>query len=154
MSKPRQLESADALLGAAPLVTRWLERALAPLTVNQFLVLRALAREPLEAGELARRAGVTAAAISQLIATLESDRLVERAALADRRRWTIRPTTRGLRLLEDASGSARALLAPLLAELLKPEQEHLGQALQRIEAILAGRPPPPRPERPRPPHRR
>ena len=85
---PRHAEPADALIGAAPLITRWLERVLAPLTLNQFLVLRALAREPVEAGELARRAGVTAAAMSQLVASLEADGLVAP-------RPTPRPTSLG-----------------------------------------------------------
>jgi DNA-binding MarR family transcriptional regulator len=135
-------------------VTRWLERALAPLTLSQFLVLRALAREPLEAGELARRAGVSAPAMSQLVASLEAERLVERVARADRRRWEIKPTSRGLELLEQASTTARVSLTPILGELPKPEQEQLGRALQRIEAVLAGTPPPSRPARRPPKHLR
>ncbi len=137
-------------------MTRWLERVLAPLTLGQFLALRALARESLEAGELARRAGVTAAAMSQLVASLEAGGLVERAALEDRRRWAIRPTDTGRRVLADATASARAALSPVVGRLPKPEQHSVQRALQEIEAALAGTPPPPRPgprRPPGPPHR-
>ena len=75
--KPDQTKSAAAaLLGAAPLITRWMERLLAQhdpaLTASQYLALRAIAEEQLTAAELAHRAGVSGPAVSQLLAGLAS----------------------------------------------------------------------------------
>jgi DNA-binding MarR family transcriptional regulator len=76
MPPPRRskTEAAEALAAAAPLATRWIERLLAqhdpPLTVTQYLALRAIASERISATELARRAGVSGPAVSQLLAGL------------------------------------------------------------------------------------
>ncbi|HEY7073892.1 MAG TPA: hypothetical protein VH418_00920, partial [Solirubrobacteraceae bacterium] len=64
MPRPRKpANPAEALVGVAPLAARWIERLLAsgepPLTLAQYLALRAIASEPLAAAELARRAGVS-----------------------------------------------------------------------------------------------
>jgi hypothetical protein len=57
-----QADAADALLAVAPLVSRWIERLLAghdpPLTLAQYLALRAIERDGVGGTELARRAGV------------------------------------------------------------------------------------------------
>ena len=75
-------EAAEALAAAAPLATRWIERLLAqhdpPLTVTQYLALRAIVRERISATELARRAGVSGPAVSQLLAGLADAGLIER----------------------------------------------------------------------------
>ena len=67
-------DPADALIGVAPLVSRWMERLRArhdpPLRLGQYLALRAIERESLGASELARRTGVSGPAVSQLIAGL------------------------------------------------------------------------------------
>jgi hypothetical protein len=67
-------DAAAALAHAAPLVSRWIERLLAghepPLTVPQYLVLQSVAEGDIVGSELARRAGVSPAAISQLLDTL------------------------------------------------------------------------------------
>src|SRR2546429_2640570 len=84
MSKSRrvQTEAAEALAAVAPLATRWIERLLAvhepPLTVSQYLTLRAIAREQVSGSELARRAGVSGPPVSQLLARLDDPGLVER----------------------------------------------------------------------------
>ena len=65
MPRPRrdQTDAAEALVAVAPLATRWIERLLAahepPLTVPQYLALRAIAHEDISGTELARRAGVS-----------------------------------------------------------------------------------------------
>src|SRR5439155_21470526 len=96
-SKP---DAADALVAAAPLASRWIQRLLAthtpPLTVVQYLALRAIAAEPVAAVELARRTGVSGPAVSQLVAELEGTGLVERApAQSDRRRLDLDLTSAG-----------------------------------------------------------
>ena len=64
----------------APLVSRWIERLLAghdpPLTVAQYLALQAIAEGEVVGAELARRAAVSPAAVSQLLATLEESGLL------------------------------------------------------------------------------
>ena len=58
MPAPRRSSSdaAEALVAVAPLVSRWIERLLAghqpPLTVAQFLALRAVAAEDVSGSEL------------------------------------------------------------------------------------------------------
>src|SRR5206468_826506 len=101
---------------------------------------------------LARQAGVSAAAVSQLVAGLESSGLVVReAAGADRRRLELRLTPRGASVLASAETALRERLAALLADLPPPEAEALARSLQRVEALLTGEPPPRRPPPPRPP---
>src|SRR5919201_4200663 len=88
--KAKDRQAAEALAAAAPLATRWIERLLArhepPLTVTQYLALRAIAREGISGTELARRAGVSGPAVSQLLSGLADAGLIERRALADDRR--------------------------------------------------------------------
>src|SRR5438067_13811289 len=92
MPPPRRgrAEAAEALAAAAPLATRWMERLLArqdpPLTVTQYLALRAIARERASTTALARRAGVSEPAASQLLSGLVEAQLVERPGVAERRR--------------------------------------------------------------------
>jgi DNA-binding MarR family transcriptional regulator len=152
----RTHDAADALVAVGPLVSRWIERLLAgndpPLTVAQFLALRAIEAEHLSASELARRTAVSGPAVSQLLASLVDGGLIERSELAeDRRRHALKLTAVGKQVL----ASARALLgqrfARLLAELPPPEAEALARALPQVEAQLSGAPPPRRPPPPRPP---
>src|SRR3954452_542518 len=86
----QRTQAAEALAAAAPLATRWMERLLAqhdpPLTVPQYLALRAIAREGVSGTELARRAGVSGPAMSQLLAGLADGGLVERKVVERDRR--------------------------------------------------------------------
>ena len=136
-----------------------MERLLAshdpPLTVAQYLALRAIGAEPLSAAELARRTGVSGPAVSQLVSALESAGLVSRGApLTDPRTRELALEPAGKRLLQ----SATALLGNRLEELLdlpRPEADALMRSLERVDAALTGtapprRPPPPKPPRPRP----
>ena len=88
--RPRTRNTADTLAAVAPLVTRWMERVLAghdpPLTLGQYLGLRAIAAGTESAADLARAAGVSEAAVSQLMAAFERAGTVERTAAGDDRR--------------------------------------------------------------------
>src|SRR5947199_7319450 len=88
---PNGRQAAEKLVRTAPLVSRWIERLLAahdpPLTVAQYLALQAIADGEIVGAELARRAAVSPAAVSQLLAGLEEGALLTRARLeGDRRR--------------------------------------------------------------------
>jgi DNA-binding MarR family transcriptional regulator len=158
MPAPRrvQTEAAEALVAVAPLASRWIERLLAghdpALTVAQFLALRAIGGEGASGSELARRAGVSGPAVSQLLAGLVDGGLLERhELLEDRRRHTLALSVRGRRALSSAQALLRERLSSLLAELPRPEADALARALPRVEAALSGAPPPRRPPPPRPP---
>lgn len=158
MPRPRQPSNpAEALVAVAPLAARWIERLLAssdpPLTPAQFLALRAIAAEPLAATELARRAGVSGAAVSQLVAALEREGWVERSPeREDRRRHLLALTPAGFETFQSATRLVYDRLGELLAELPRREAQELTRLLARVEQVLGGSPPPRRP--PPPPHRR
>jgi DNA-binding MarR family transcriptional regulator len=149
-------EAADALVAIAPLGHRWIERLLAghqpPLTVTQFLAIRAIGSEQVSGSELARRAGVSGPAVSQLLSGLADAKLLKRRELpGDRRRQTLTLTTAGQRTLSSAQALLRERLTPMLAELPRPEVDALTRALPHLEAALSGAPPPRRPRPPGPP---
>lgn len=161
--RPHTREAGAALAAAAPLATRWIERVLAahhpPLTVTQYLALRAIHESPLAAAELARRTGVSGPAVSQLVSALVDAGLVERQpSEADRRTSALALTTAGARALRSASSLVAERLAELLSDLPKPEADALTRLLERVEAALSGAPPPrrphPHPPPPPPPRRR
>ncbi len=154
-------EAGAALAAAAPLAARWVERVLAahtpPLSVSQYLALRAIAAQPLSGSELARRAGVSGPAVSQLVAALESAGLVERRQTgADRRSHQLALSRGGERTLRSATELVGERLAELLVDLPRPEADALTRLLERVDEALSGsapprRPaPPPRPPKPRP----
>jgi DNA-binding MarR family transcriptional regulator len=158
MPRPRRPkpDAVEALVAVSPLVTRWMERLLAahepPLTVSQYLALRAIGREELSGGELARRAGISGPAVSQLVATLSDAGLVERnPAEGDRRRHELSLSQSGGRTLESAAELLHERLAGLLGELPGPEADALARALPRVDSLLSGAPPPRRPRPPQPP---
>jgi|SRR5690349_12486698 DNA-binding MarR family transcriptional regulator len=158
MPRPRpriELEqAADALSRVAPLASRWLERLLGshepPLSLAQYVALQAAAETGLVGAELARRAAVSPAAVSQLLGGLEEAGLLQRLPSADdRRRRTIVLSRRGEKLLESVQRLLRSQLGALLGDLPIPEADALTGLLHRVEASLAGTAPPP----PRAPHR-
>lgn len=160
MPRPRHSkssrETAEALARAAPLVSRWIERVLAshdpPLTVTQYLALRAIDEEGLVGVELARRTAVSPAAVSQLLATLEAAGLIERRpTVGDRRRQPLALGRQGRLTLRSAQLLLQDSLAALVADLPPPEVDALGRLLTRLEQTLTGKAPPPRPPRPHPP---
>jgi DNA-binding MarR family transcriptional regulator len=153
-----QTTAADALLAVAPLVSRWIERLLAghdpPLTLAQYLTLRAIAQYDISGTELARRTGVSGPAVSQVLTALSDAGLLERhASIEDRRRQALTLTATG----KDAFHSAEALvsqrLSELLAELPRAEADALARGLPHVEAALSGQPPPRREPPPHGPHR-
>jgi DNA-binding MarR family transcriptional regulator len=158
----KAIDAAEALVAVAPLATRWIERLLAghdpPLTVSQYLALRAIARDGVSGSELARRTGVSGPAVSQLLAGLADGGLLERRAIADdRRRHALTLTASGARAFQSAEKLLREGLGTLLGGLPRPEVDALSRLLPRVEAALSGtalprRPPPPPPTRhhPRP----
>ena len=157
-----EADVADALVATAPLATRWIQRLLAahdpPLTVAQLLALRAVAAGPVTAVELARRTGVSGAAVSQLVAGLERDGLLARAPTTDdRRRLALELSPRGRLVLDSTSKLLRARIAELVSGIPRPEADGLTRGLEHVESALAGTPPPRRPPPPPkhpPPHRR
>ncbi|MGH2970611.1 MAG: MarR family winged helix-turn-helix transcriptional regulator [Gaiellaceae bacterium] len=160
--EPRE-RAADALALVAPLVARWIERLLAahdpPLTVAQFLALEAAASGDVAGADLARRAAVSPAAVSQLLSGLEEVGLLQRLrSEADHRRQPLTLTSSGVETLRSARHELRLGLGGALAEIPSHESDALADALERVGAILGGLPPPRRPPRPpgpkhrRPPH--
>jgi DNA-binding MarR family transcriptional regulator len=146
-------EAAEALVAVAPLVSRWIERLLAghdpPLTTAQYLALRAIGAGAESGSELARRAGVSGPAVSQLLSGLAGAGLLERRELEeDRRRQSLALSASGKRALVSAQTMLRGRVSSLLAELPRPEADALARALPKVEATLSGEPPP---RRPRPP---
>jgi DNA-binding MarR family transcriptional regulator len=159
MPRPRHRTSsrhaAEALARTAPLVSRWIERLLAghepPLTVPQYLALQAVDEGEVVGSELARRTAVSPAAVSQLLAALEANGLVERQRLPDdRRRQPVALTELGEAALRSAQALLQDRLAALLADLPAPEANALARLLAKLEGSL-GTAPPPRPHRPPPP---
>ena len=158
MPRPRSpANAAEPLVGVAPLVSRWIERVLAAhepqLTLGQFLALRAIAAERLTAGELARRTGVSGAAVSQLVATLDQSGWIERSqAPEDRRRQALALTEAGRSVYRTAARLVHSRVGELLTAFPAPEVDRLGRLLERLEHALGGAPPPRRP--PPPPRKR
>lgn len=163
MPRPRRAgnakeQAAEALARVAPLASRWVERLLAAhdpaLTPAQYAVLQAVSEDDVVGADLARRAAVTPAAVSQLLAGLEEAGLLERLRESgDRRRHALALSPRGEQVLGSARELLRGGLAGLLEGLPPPEAEALTRGLERVEGLLGGTAPPPRPPRPpRPPH--
>jgi len=152
-----EAEAAEALVAVAPLAARWIERLLAshdpPLTTPQYLALRAIAHEQVSVNELARRAGVTGPAASQLVSALADAGLIDRrTAEQDRRRQDHALTTKGQGALASAEVLLAGKMASLIGDLPRPEIDALARALPHVEAALSGAPPPRRPSPLRPPH--
>jgi DNA-binding MarR family transcriptional regulator len=160
MPRPRreplaQAEAAERLAGVVPHLARWIERLLAahepPLTVAQLLALEA-AEEEIAAAQLAERAAVSPAAVSQLLTALEDAGLVERLrASEDRRRQRLVLTVSGRRTLRSVREALSKGLLPLVNVLRRPEAESLAAALAVLAPAVGGTPPPRRPPRSRPP---
>lgn len=123
-----------------------------PLTVAQYLALQAIADGEVVGAELARRAAVSPAAMSQLLAALEDAGMLARERFQDdRRRQPLSLTEQGAWTLRSAQTALRERLAGLLADMPRGETDALARLLERLEASLSGTPPPPRP--PKPPRR-
>jgi DNA-binding MarR family transcriptional regulator len=147
--------AADALSAVALLAARWAERLLAshepPLTVTQYLALRAISDDDLSAGELARRAGVSGPAVSQVLAALAEAGLIMRTPVPSDRRWqALALSAEGQQVARSARLLLRGRFGELLAGLPYPETSALSRALPQVAAVLSGSPPPRRPPPPGP----
>ena len=145
--------AADSLAVTALLAARLAERLLAghepPLTVTQYLALRAISEEQVPAAELARRAGVSGPAISQVLAGLGQSGLIERTPAPDDRRWhELALSADGQRVLRSAQLVLRKRFSELLGDLPHPEVSALARAVPHVAAALSGSPPPRRPPPP------
>src|ERR1043166_8301558 len=116
MPRPRHhagtRQAAEALVRTAPLVSRWIERVLAshdpPLTVTQYLALQAVADGEVAGADLAPRAAVAPAAVSQVLAALEEAGLLSRErAEEDLRRRPLALTGEGEWALRAAQTALR-----------------------------------------------
>jgi DNA-binding MarR family transcriptional regulator len=153
---PPTHRAASRLALVALHMARWAERMLAthhpPLTVAQFLALRALADGAVGPGELARRASVSEPAVSQLLRGLEQAGLVSRELSADdRRRHHLRLTPEGEQCLASAADLVAREIGGLLGDLRGPEADRLARLLEQIAGTVEGTAPP---RRPPPPPRR
>lgn len=142
--------AADSLAVVALLAARLTERLLAghqpPLTVTGYLALRAISEETIQAAELARRAGVSGPAVSQVLAGLGEAGLIQRTPVPSDRRWqALALSEQGRRVFESAQLLLRDRLSELLRELPHPETDALARALPQVAAALSGSPPPRRP---------
>jgi DNA-binding MarR family transcriptional regulator len=140
----------------ALLAARWAERLLAghepPLTVTQYLAMRAIAEEAVPAAELARRAGVSGPAVSQVLAGLGEAGLIQRTPVPSDRRWqALALSATGQQVFRSAQLLLRDRFSDLLGELPDPETSALARALPHVAAALSGSPPPRRPPPPPPP---
>ena len=153
--------AADTLAVVALLAARWAERLLAghqpPLTVTGYLALHAISEEALPAAELARRAGVSGPAVSQVLAGLGEAGLIQRTPAPSDRRWQeLSLSEHGRRVFGSAQLVLRDRFSELLAGLPHPEASALERALPSVAGVLSGSPPPRRPPHspppPPPPH--
>jgi DNA-binding MarR family transcriptional regulator len=145
--------AADTLVVVALLASRWAERLLAghqpPLTVTQYLALRAISEEAVPAAELARRAGVSGPAVSQVLAGLGEAGLIQRTPVPSDRRWqALALSAAGQRVFRSAQALLADRVSELLGELPHPETSALARALPHVAAALSGSPPPRRPPPP------
>jgi DNA-binding MarR family transcriptional regulator len=123
-----------------------------PLSLAQYAALSAIADGQLVGAELARRAAVSPAAVSQLLASLEREQLLERTqSVDDRRRQSLTLGPRGLMVLRSSRALLRTRLADVLGDVGPREADALVRLLTELEARLSGTAPPPRPKRPKPP---
>lgn len=142
--------AADTLAVVALLAARWAERLLAghqpPLTTTQYLALRVISDEAIPAAELARRAGVSGPAVSQVLAGLGEAGLIQRTPVPSDRRWhALALSAQGHSVLSSAQALLGERFVELLSELPHPETSALARALPHVAATLSRSPPPRRP---------
>lgn len=112
------------------------------VTPTQYAVLSLAARRgaPRSSAELARRAGVSAQAMAEMIAGLEAKGLIRRDESPDNRRVLhIRPTRRGSLLLARCDAAADTAEATLLNALSAAERSTLDLLLRRVAGLAERR---------------
>jgi DNA-binding MarR family transcriptional regulator len=121
-----------------------LDAALSPLgmTPTQYAVLSLAAGRgrPRSSAQLARRAGVTAQAMAEMIAVLDAKGLIRREESPENRRVLfIRPTRRGALLLVRCDTAADAAEATLFAGFAPAERSRLDSLLRRMADLPEAR---------------
>jgi DNA-binding MarR family transcriptional regulator len=108
------------------------------VTPTQYAVLSLASGRgaPRSSAELARRAGVSAQAMAEMIAGLETKGLLRREESPDNRRVLhIRPTRRGTLLLARCDAAADAAEAQILGGLSPGERATLDRLLRRVAGL-------------------
>lgn len=108
------------------------------VTPTQYAVLSLAAGRgaPRSSAELARRAGVSAQAMAEMIAGLEAKGLIRREESPDNRRVLhIRPTRRGKAMLVRCDSAADAAEAELLGAFSPVERMTLDLLLRRVAGL-------------------
>lgn len=128
----------DVVTRLARLVAKVLEREVAGgMTVRQFRVLTRLVQGDERISQLAARAGVGAASMSEVIDTLVTRGWVERAEdPADRRCKTLQPTAEGLQAHTTAEQALHRAFTDLLAPLPDGEQAAITRGLRALQQVL------------------
>ena len=108
------------------------------LSPSQREVLAAVARAgEIGSGDLAASEGLNPTMVSRIVAKLESDGLVERAAAEeDARVVRVSPTARGRRLVQTMRDERTDALARAVEALTPAQRRHLVQALPALEAVV------------------
>ncbi len=108
------------------------------LSPSQREVLAAVARTgEIGSGDLAASEGLNPTMVSRIVAKLEADGLVERAAGADDARVVrVSPTARGRRLVQTMRDERTDALARAFEALPATQQRRLVEALPALEAVV------------------
>ncbi len=108
------------------------------LSPSQREVLAAVARTgEIGSGDLAASEGLNPTMVSRIVAKLEADGLVERAAGADDARVVrVSPTARGRRLVQTMRDERTDALARAFETLSATQQRRLIEALPALEAVV------------------
>ena len=111
------------------------------LTPSQMSALATINRlGPITLGALAEQEGVAPPSITKIIAILEDDGLVTRAAdPADRRVNYVSATRKGSELVEESRRRKTAWLTDRIRDLTTDQRRRLADALDVIEELTGGR---------------
>jgi DNA-binding MarR family transcriptional regulator len=116
------------------------QEATVGFTASQGALLATIERHgPLTPSELAQRERVQRPTVTRMLARLEEDGIVQRAAdPADGRSFLVSLTPAGLELLHEVRTRKDAYLARRLSELDDEEREALARAADVLEHLLEG----------------
>ena len=107
------------------------------LTGPQALILKALQRGSLSAGELASRVSLSQGTVTDILNRLEQRNLISRIRdTADRRRVMVQATAAGLAVLEQSPPLLQESFAQRFSNLQEWEQTQLLASLQRIATMM------------------
>jgi DNA-binding MarR family transcriptional regulator len=138
------IEVANRLRPVLLQLSRHLRRELAPLgiTAGQSALLHAVRTNPgIGVRELARREGMSAAAMSTALTRLETAGLLERSRTGvDRRRVGLELTESGERVLRSARSRRTAWLAARLSRLDPEQLQAVDAAIEPLMALLEREP--------------